>query len=95
MMRVKVVESDKNTKQIKGQVIKTIMKEFDVMAYLCNQVTLPVKREPLFERGWGHDFDGELRVIDEIVKRLRNKLTQASSDLQIKTVWGYGYKVDT
>jgi DNA-binding response OmpR family regulator len=40
------------------------------------------------------DYIGDIRVIDDLIKRLRKKLAEAESALEIKTVWGYGYRVD-
>ncbi|MGE5676534.1 MAG: winged helix-turn-helix domain-containing protein, partial [Pseudomonadota bacterium] len=46
------------------------------------------------ENIWGYDFYGDTRVIDDLVKRLRKKLEETGSTLEIKTIWGYGYKLD-
>jgi len=87
---------NKQTRQImvKDQVIKTTVKEYEVMVYLSEHMNLPIKREQLIEDVWGYDFEGELRVVDDLVKRLRKKLKTADSTLVIETVWGYGYKIE-
>ena len=36
---------------------------------------------------------GNARAIDDLVKRVRKKLSEAGSVLEIVTVWGYGYKI--
>jgi len=94
---IKDLELDKISRHIKinGDVIKMTQKEYEVIAYFCDHVNMPIKREQLIEDIWGYDFEGELRVVDDLVKRLRKKLSQAESTLTIETVWGYGYKIET
>ncbi|MDF2841560.1 MAG: response regulator transcription factor [Clostridia bacterium] len=48
----------------------------------------------MVEKIWGYDYIGESRIIDDLVKRIRKKLEAVESELEIKTVWGYGYKID-
>lgn len=94
---IKDLELDKISRHIKinGDVIKMTQKEYEVIAYFCDHVNMPIKREQLIEDIWGYDFEGELRVVDDLVKRLRKKLSQAESRIKIETVWGYGYKIET
>ena len=35
----------------------------------------------------------ETRVTDETLRRIRSKLSSADSNVQIETVWGYGYRL--
>ena len=49
-------------------------------------------REQLLNDVWGFDFEGDDRVVDTLVKRVRKKLG-AYSDM-IKTVRGMGYIFD-
>lgn len=88
---------DKNARSITccGKLIKTTLKEFDVLEYLFDNVNLPVKREQIIDGLWGYDFEGEVRVIDDLIKRLRKKLKEVDSKLEIVTVWGYGYKIES
>ena len=58
------------------------------------ELKLTTKEYELFEKIWGYDYIGESRIIDDLVKRIRKKLEDLESELEIKTVWGYGYKID-
>ena len=49
-------------------------------------------REQLIDRIWGYDYIGDVRPVDDLVKRIRKKLRSYSSTMEIATVWGYGYK---
>lgn len=69
-------------------------KEYDLLEFLIRNRNMPFTREQLLEKVWGYDYIGDIRVIDDLIKRLRKKLAEAESALEIKTVWGYGYRVD-
>lgn len=69
-------------------------KEYDLMEFLVRNKNMPFTREQLLEKVWGYDYIGDIRVIDDLVKRLRKKFSEVESELEIKTVWGYGYRID-
>lgn len=52
-----------------------------------------VSREELLNLVWGYDNFVETRATDDIVKRLRKKLSAASSAVVIETVWGIGFRL--
>lgn len=89
-----LIDQDKRSIMIKDQVMKTTQKEFELMVYLIANVNHSLSREQIIEDVWGYDFEGELRVVDDLVKRLRKKLATLGSELKIETVWGYGYKIE-
>lgn len=74
--------------------IKLTTKEYELMEFLMVNSNIPFTREGLIEKIWGYDYLGDLRVIDDLVKRLRKKLRDKNSKVQIETVWGYGYKIE-
>lgn len=77
-----------------GEEIKLTTKEYELMEFLIVNSNIPFTREGLIEKIWGYDYLGDLRVIDDLVKRLRKKLRDNNSKVQIETVWGYGYKIE-
>jgi len=77
-----------------GTVLKLTTKEYELFEFMARNASLPFTREGLIEKVWGYDYLGDIRVIDDLVKRLRKKLKTAGSELSIETVWGYGYKID-
>lgn len=68
-------------------------KEYDLLFYLIKNKNKVFTREQLINNIWGYDYIGDTRAIDDLVKKVRKKLAEADSDLQITTVWGYGYKI--
>jgi len=64
-------------------------REFDVLRSLYDHRDRVLSREWLLEHVWGVDYDGDDRVVDTTIKRLRKKL---QGDL-IETVRGLGYRL--
>lgn len=67
--------------------------ELALMAYLLQNKTRAVSREELLKNVWKFDFEVDTRATDDVVKRLRKKLTAAGVDVRIETVWGFGFKL--
>ena len=67
--------------------------EFDVLYLLAANAGIVFSREALLERVWSQDVHVTVRSVDSLVKRLRQKIEEDSSDPRILlTVWGSGYK---
>ena len=77
-----------------GMEIKLTTKEYELFEFLFKNKGIPFNRDQLVEKIWGYDYIGESRIIDDLVKRIRKKLEVVESELEIITVWGYGYKID-
>lgn len=80
---------------VKNQEVALTIKEYELMEYFLKNINLPLSREQIIENIWGYHYDGYDRNVDDTVKRLRRKLKEYDSSLEIKTVWGYGYKVES
>jgi DNA-binding response OmpR family regulator len=76
-----------------GKEIEFTTKEFDLMLFLANHKNVVFNREQILNAVWGTDFYGDSRAVDDLIKRIRKKLSNAGSTLEIATVWGYGYKL--
>lgn len=77
-----------------GLELKLTTKEYELLEFLVKNKNMPFTREQLIEKIWGYDYLGDLRVIDDLVKRIRKKLKEIKAQFEISTVWGYGYKVE-
>ncbi|MGV8147198.1 MAG: response regulator transcription factor [Alkaliphilus sp.] len=84
--------TDRTTKKGSKELNLTT-KEFDLFSFLVQNKNQPYTREQLLSRVWGYDYFGDERTIDDLVKRIRKKLAGIDSKIEIRTVWGYGYKV--
>jgi len=70
------------------------LKEFELLSYLASHPNQVLSRGQLIEQVWGIDYEGDERTIDVHVKRLRERFTNNSSDLSIKTIRGVGYSLE-
>ena len=78
------------TISIDGQSIDLTSKEFDLLVYFSNNIGIALSREQILNYIWGDNYFGSDRVVDDLVRRLRKKV----SKLDLDTVYGYGYKVN-
>lgn len=79
---------------VKGRQLALTIKEYELLILLLKNKNKAFKREELLDRIWGYDYYGDRRAVDDLVKRVRRKLKEDNADIEIKTVWGYGYKVE-
>ena len=73
--------------------IEFTSKEYSLFLFLCENKNKVFNREQLISSIWGYEFIGDTRAVDDLVKRIRRKLLDVNSQIEIKTVWGYGYKI--
>lgn len=67
--------------------------EKKVLTYMMLKPEKSYSREELLENIWGYSDSVESRVVDELLRRIRKKLSSASSAVYIETIWGYGYRI--
>lgn len=77
---------------VDGEEVTLAPIEYAIIKILMENRGRTVSRESLLIRVWGYDFDGNDRVLDNHVKKLRKALGEASK--QIKTVIKRGYKLE-
>lgn len=66
-------------------------KEYTILKYLLEHKNQVVSREQMLICVWGYDYEGNERIVDNHVKKLRKALGVAGG--QIKTVVTKGYKI--
>lgn len=77
----------------KGADLKLTITELNVLQYLMEKKGNAVSRDELLEKIWGYTSEVETRVTDDNIKRIRKKMNQQGSNVEIVTVWGYGFKL--
>jgi DNA-binding response OmpR family regulator len=88
-----VVDSEQRYALLNGELLNLRGKEFDLLAQLIKFPGRAYTREQLLEQIWGHDFEGDIRVVDVYIRKLREKLElDPSRPKYIQTVWGVGYR---
>ncbi len=73
----------------RGDAVSLTTREFDLIAFLANNIGLALSRQQLLDGVWGTDWYGDERTVDVHVAQLRKKL---GTDLPLATVWGVGYR---
>jgi len=76
---------------IDDQEIELTAIEFDLFRTLAEHHGMVLTREQLLEKVWGHDYFGEIRVVDVHIGHIREKL---GDDDFIATVRGVGYRFE-
>lgn len=77
---------------VEGEIIELTRREIQFLEYMIKNKGIIFSREYLLNEVWGFDFDGDDRVVDTLVKRIRKKLGDYS--FLLKTVRGMGYSFD-
>lgn len=88
-----VLYASKRTAYRNEQELKLTNTEFSLLKHLMENQDKVVSREELLNLVWGYDNFVETRATDDIVKRLRKKLSAASSAVVIETVWGIAFRL--
>ncbi|OPA81295.1 DNA-binding response regulator [Paenibacillus selenitireducens] len=78
--------------EVAGTEVMLTSREYELLLFLAMHIERPFSREQLIQQVWKYDFMGEVRVVDDLVKRLRKKLSEAGAHFSIDTLWGFGYK---
>lgn len=79
--------------EINGVELNLTKTEHSLLAYLIDKKDSAVSREELLNDIWGYSASVETRVTDDTIKRLRKKLKDSGSEVQIETVWGFGFRL--
>jgi DNA-binding response OmpR family regulator len=87
-----VASVDERRVAVNGAPVALSSTEFDLLITLLRRPRIVFSREQLVEIIWGDDFYGELRLVDNHIYRLREKLISAGLDpCPITTIRGVGY----
>ena len=76
-----------------GRRIKLTQVEYAIVKLFMQNPGRALSREDILAAVWGRDYDGELKIVDVNIRRLRIKIEDdTASPTYITTVWGFGYK---
>ena len=90
-----VLNTRNRTLEKDGERIKLTQVEYAIMKLFMQNPGRALSREDILTSVWGRDYDGELKIVDVNIRRLRLKIEDnATNPTFISTVWGYGYKWD-
>jgi len=86
---------DKRTVFVNDEELPLNRKEFDLLYYFMVNPDRLLNKTTLTEAVWGDNIDqaDDLEFLYSQVKNLRRKLKTAGADVEIKAVYGFGYKL--
>lgn len=80
---------------VAGQELPLLKKEFDILLYFMQRPNHLVDKSVLAEAVWGDHADqaDNFHFVYAQMKNLRRKLADAGADIEIKSIYGFGYKL--
>ena len=89
------IEPDKYRVFVNEQELELNRKEYDILLYFINRPGRLVNKNTLAESVWGDHIDqvDNFDFINAQIKNLRKKLKDAEANIEIKAVYGFGYKL--
>lgn len=89
------LDPDKHLVQVEGTPLQLNRKEYDLLYYFVVNPNRVINKMSLAESVWGDNIDqsDSLDFIYSQVKNLRKKLKQAGATVELKAVYGFGYKL--
>lgn len=81
--------------EVDGLTLDMGRKEYDILHYLVNRADRLIEKQTLAEAVWGDNIDqaDNFDFIYAQIKNLRKKLKSAGANIEIKTIYGFGYKL--
>lgn len=78
-----------------GQSIELLKKEFDILLYFMQRPDHIVDKVTLAEAVWGDyaDESDNFHFVYAQIKNLRRRLAEAEATIEIRSVYGFGYKL--
>ena len=76
-----------------GKIIDLTQVEFQLMELFISNAETALERKQILVRIWGESYNGDDKIVDVNIRRLRMKIEdEPSNPAHLQTVWGYGYK---
>ena len=88
-----VMNTRNHTLEKSGSRIRLTQVEYSILKLFMQNPGRALSREEILSAVWGKDYEGELKIVDVNIRRLRIKIEDdATNPTYITTVWGFGYK---
>lgn len=84
-----VIDQDRRLVNKNDKEIKLTTLEFDLLMLLVSNLGKSFSRDDILNMVWGDDYFGSDRAVDDLVRRLRRKMPE----LNISTIYGFGYRL--
>ena len=89
------VHTDSFRVEVDGKPLELGRKEYDILTYFMNRPGRLIEKQMLAEAVWGDYIDvaDNFDFVYAQMKNLRKRLKTAGAGIEIKTVYGFGYKL--
>ena len=87
-----VMNTRNHTLEKSGNRIRLTQVEYSILKLFMQNPGRALSREDILSSVWGREYEGELKIVDVNIRRLRIKIEDDTANpTYITTVWGYGY----
>lgn len=91
-----IINLRNHTLMKRGRFIELTHVEFQLMEYFFANPGAALDRGTILNQIWGDDYNGDEKIVDVNIRRLRSKIEDNPSKPEhIVTVWGLGYRWET
>ena len=88
-----VMNTRNHTLEKNGNRIRLTQVEYAILKLFMQNPGRALSREDILSAVWGREYEGELKIVDVNIRRLRIKVEDDTTNpTYITTVWGFGYK---
>ena len=88
-----VMNTRNHTLEKSGNRIRLTQVEYSILKLFMQNPGRALSREDILAAVWGREYEGELKIVDVNIRRLRIKIEDDTANpTYITTVWGFGYK---
>ena len=88
-----VMNTRNHTLEKSGNRIRLTQVEYAILKLFMQNPGRALSREDILSAVWGREYEGELKIVDVNIRRLRIKIEDdPQNPAFITTVWGFGYK---
>ena len=87
-----LIDYTAKTVQIRGNDLDLTKLEYGIIEFLSMNPGLVFTKERIYEKICGYDAEGDSRVVTELIRRIRKKISLQTEKEYIETVWGMGYR---
>jgi len=88
-----LINLDNKQVEVNGRSLSLTVMELSLLHYLIKNKNKAISRSELLDKVWGFENKVETRATDDMIKRIRKKLSDAGSVLNIHTIWGFGFTI--
>jgi len=88
-----VMNTRNHTLEKQGSRVRLTQVEYSILKLFMLNPGRALSREEILAAVWGKNYEGELKIVDVNIRRLRIKIEDDTANpTYITTVWGFGYK---